>query len=243
MDGYIPSAEGLRAVAQRGQQIDWLTLKAIGPAIAAEHPIPTGALEAKGSPWAGMSGAVVVADDLVIGVVRSHNITEGGGSLSVTPISAIDQLRPELRDRIWEALGVSEPSELPILGSGSNALSDILPFEPLDNVSVVFGRGRTEDLRPTMSEYTTGSVDPGAIAVDVEAKLNAGSVLLLGKGAIGKTTLATWIAVRHTSHGGQCYYLDLAEVESNEAQLESRLVSVYPPDYSCKLACHRQCSS
>src|SRR5262249_47508917 len=151
----------------------------------------------------------------------SHNIAEGGGSLTVTPISAINQLRPELRDRMWEALGVSEPSELPILGSGSsNALSDILPFEPLDNASVVFGRGRIEDLRPTLSEYTAGSVDPGSIAVDVEAKLSDGSVLLLGKGAVGKTTLATWIAVRHTSDGGQCYYLDLAEVESNEAQLE-----------------------
>src|SRR6266566_4058924 len=226
LDGYIPSAEGLRAVDHRQLEVDWLTLKATGPAIASDYPIPTGALEAKGSPWAGMSGAVVVADGWVIGVVRSHNLAEGGGSLAVTPISAIDLLPPELRDRMWESLGVLEPSMLPTLGLHSPELSEILPFEPLDGEAIVFGRGRTEDLRPALSEYLSGSVDPGAIAADVERKLGDGSVLLLGKGAVGKTTLATWIAVKHISRGGLCYYLDLAEVESNEVQLESRLIRI-----------------
>ena len=68
-----------------------------------------------------MSGAAVVTvtDDLVIGVVRSHNPAEGGGSLAVTPIGAIDRLRPEVRDKMWLALGVPDPSALPTLPTES----------------------------------------------------------------------------------------------------------------------------
>jgi hypothetical protein len=51
-----------------------------------------------------MSGAAVVAGGLVLGVVRAHNLAEGGASLSITPITAIDNLTPELAATIWTAL-------------------------------------------------------------------------------------------------------------------------------------------
>ena len=229
LDGFVPTAEGLMAATDLGQRVEYLTLKATGPAIADDRLIPTGNLEAAGSPWAGMSGAVVVVGNLVIGVVRSHNLAEGGGSLTVTPIGAIDQLRQDVRDRMWRALGVLDSTALPTLPEVGqpDVLSEMFPFELLDHESVVFGRVSREQLVPAMSEYLAGEIDPGTIAIDAEARLNEGSVLLLGSGSVGKTTLAVWIGLRHSSDGGQCFYLDLATVDSNEAlQLIPRLLSI-----------------
>jgi hypothetical protein len=117
--GYIPTAEGRPADSR--DEAGWLALKATDPAIADAHPIPEGSLEATGSPWAGMSGAAVItiADELVVGVVRSHNPAEGGGSLAITPLEAIEQLGPEVRSRMWAALGVDDPSALPVLPKAS----------------------------------------------------------------------------------------------------------------------------
>lgn len=119
--GFVPTAEGRRADSQDG--VGWLALKVTDPAIEQAPPIPEGSLEATGSPWAGMSGAAVVTitDELVIGVVRSHNPTEGGGSLAVTPLAAIDRLGPEARTKMWSALGVNDPRVLPILPKTGHA--------------------------------------------------------------------------------------------------------------------------
>ena len=183
-------------------------------------------LEAKGSPWAGMSGAVVVADDLVIGVVRSHNITEGGGSRPLPPSVLSTSSAQNF---------VTEYGKLCNLGTERATYPRIGQQCSFRHLAIRTTNAMYLSSLAAVGPKTSGPPCPSTqlavltqeqLAVDVEAKLNAGSVLLLGKGAIGKTTLATWIAVRHTSHGGQCYYLDLAEVESNEAQLESRLVSI-----------------
>ncbi|MFD8854621.1 hypothetical protein, partial [Streptomyces sp. NPDC059604] len=56
-----------------------------------------------------------MSDGLVLGVLRSHNISEGTGSLTVTPIDAIDLLAPEIRDLMWSALGVSDPGAISLL--------------------------------------------------------------------------------------------------------------------------------
>ena len=69
----MPTAEGLESTADAGLRAGWLTL--IGDRIPGAPEIPVGALsETVPSPWGGMSGAVVVAGDLVVGVVRSHNL-------------------------------------------------------------------------------------------------------------------------------------------------------------------------
>lgn len=51
---------------------------------------------------AGMSGAVVVTgDDRVVGVVRSHAVAEGVGSLTITPLAAIDFLPKQTAEALW----------------------------------------------------------------------------------------------------------------------------------------------
>ena len=57
-------------------------------------PVPQGNLAAPASPWGGMSGAVVLAEDpvlgdVIIGVIRSHNAAQGGQSLTMTPLTAL----------------------------------------------------------------------------------------------------------------------------------------------------------
>ena len=114
IEGWLPTAEGLESTADAGLRAGWLTL--VGDRIPGAPEIPVGTLsDTAPSPWGGMSGAAVVADDLVVGVVRSHNLAAGGQSLTVTPVTAVDQLPGEFRQRFWEALGVADPGSLPVL--------------------------------------------------------------------------------------------------------------------------------
>ncbi|MFF8811115.1 tetratricopeptide repeat protein, partial [Streptomyces pactum] len=125
VEGWIPTAEGLSVSVPEGQRTALLSLKLSG------HDIPSlppkGDLDAPGSPWAGMSGAAVVSDGLLLGVVRSHNLSHGSGSLTVTPIDAIGGLPPEVREPMWSALGVTDPRAIAVLprpeGSGPGAVA------------------------------------------------------------------------------------------------------------------------
>ncbi|MFE2349219.1 hypothetical protein [Kitasatospora cineracea] len=111
--GWVPTAEGIAVGGPGDAPVGLLSFKMSGPEIPL-HPTSVGTLGA-GSPWGGMSGAAVVGSGLVIGVVRSHNLSEGTGSLTLTPVDAIDHLAPDTRDRMWAALGVPDPAALPVL--------------------------------------------------------------------------------------------------------------------------------
>lgn len=117
VDGTVPTAEGLRSEADRGLAQGYLTL--VGNRQPGTPAIPVGdhALDdaVPTSAWGGMSGAVVVSHGLAFGVIRSHNIAEGGQSLTITPLSAIDQLPRADAGRLWAALGVRDPLTLPVL--------------------------------------------------------------------------------------------------------------------------------
>jgi formylglycine-generating enzyme required for sulfatase activity/energy-coupling factor transporter ATP-binding protein EcfA2 len=114
VDGLVPTAEGLESTADSGLQIGLLTL--VGNRIPGAPEIPVGTLTDKTmNPWGGMSGAGVVASDMVIGVVRSHNLAAGGQSLTITPLTALDRLPSELRQQFWDSLGVPDPGLLPAL--------------------------------------------------------------------------------------------------------------------------------
>ena len=112
--GYVPTADGLTSEGS-GLRPGRLTL--VGDQLPSGVPyIPEGTLsEAAPSEWGGMSGAVVTTDDLVLGVVRSHNVAGDGRSLTVTPVTAVDQLPDGVRQKFWAALGVAEPGKLPLL--------------------------------------------------------------------------------------------------------------------------------
>ena len=115
VDGIIPTGEGLEATAGDGLRLGLLTL--VGNRKPTEQ-IPPGSLVGmeRSSSWGGMSGAAVVAGGLVIGVVRSYNLAADGQSLTVTPLTAINDLPDDIQKKeFWEALGVPNPSELPLL--------------------------------------------------------------------------------------------------------------------------------
>jgi TPR repeat protein len=104
VDGLVPTVEGLRP-GYNGANVSLLELKATGPSVR-EHPLSPGVL-VQASPWGGMSGAGVVVDGVVLGVVCSHNLAAGGMSLTVTPLTALAALPGPVAELFTDALGVS----------------------------------------------------------------------------------------------------------------------------------------
>jgi hypothetical protein len=114
VEGDVPTGEGLDARTPTGATPP-LTLKITDQEIR-DKQVLRGNLDQEGSQWAGMSGAVVVTrDNLVLAVVRGHSPTEGVGSLTLTPVEAINSLPEEQARRFWAALQVAKPFDLPVL--------------------------------------------------------------------------------------------------------------------------------
>ena len=64
-----------------------------------------------------------MADDFVVGVVRSTNLAADGQSLTITPLTAIDDLPNDgKRQEFWAALGVADPDNLPLLSAEGQRL-------------------------------------------------------------------------------------------------------------------------
>ena len=127
--GYINPSEGRDPYA--GADLPHLmSFKILGP-------LPRGS-DATGnakSQWAGMSGSAVIASNKsLVGVVRSHIFAEGEGSLTFTPLSAIDTLPGGERAKIWRLLGVLD---------GISARS-----MPPGGV-----QGELDDLRPVLKDW------------------------------------------------------------------------------------------
>jgi tetratricopeptide (TPR) repeat protein len=126
--GTVPTAEG---IDPHGKTVELLSFKITDPE-AQGRTVPKGELDQPASLWAGMSGSgLVTPDDLLVGVIRSHTLAEGGRSLTVTPLDAISTLPAELAGRFWAALGVTDPAALPRLP---------LPPEPVPTLDVSVGQ-------------------------------------------------------------------------------------------------------
>ena len=97
VDGYLPVGEGLAE--------GLATLRVADPPVE----IPPGRVA--DSPWQGMSGTVIFAGALAVGVVSEHHRPAGTNALSVVPVGWIDRC-PEASDW-WAALGVADPAGLP----------------------------------------------------------------------------------------------------------------------------------
>ena len=92
-----------------------LAFKITTPAIR-DKPVEAGDLDKETTPWGGMSGAVIVTrDEQIIGVVRGHAPAAGVGSLTFTPLAAIDVLPADTAAEFWGLLGVADPHALPVL--------------------------------------------------------------------------------------------------------------------------------
>ena len=116
VEGYVRTGEGLHMLAD-GADGEWLTL--VGNRIP---KVPNGSLAPQpDSPWGGMSGAVVVCHDMVIGVIRSHNLAKGPESLTVTPLTALKRLPARIRGEFCAGLGLGEIDKLPVI-TGDDAV-------------------------------------------------------------------------------------------------------------------------
>ena len=195
--------------------------------------------EASGNPWGGLSGAAVFYAGFAIGIIVEHHPRQGS---SAVQLISFDQLvewsdtDPGTR-QVATALGVASLESLELVSANrlGNPLDSILapspaaiyPFEILDSESSIFGNPYRSSLIPSFEEYLSGSINPGVLANKIDEALTNNSVLLLGRGAVGKTTLSAWIGVKHNSQGGQSYYLDLAKINTSEvSQLAPRLLDI-----------------
>jgi WD40 repeat protein len=115
VDGWIPAASGLTDT-MTGRTEGFLTLKAEG---TPPRPLPTGRTELGKSVWAGMSGAAVFAQDLLVGVVAEQHLPEGDGSLTVVPITWAEQLPGADRARLLQALAVESASGMELIAVGA----------------------------------------------------------------------------------------------------------------------------
>jgi Trypsin-like peptidase domain len=131
VDGEIPTAEGADPQAAEGTMPP-ISLKIMNQQIR-ERPVLKGDIDQAGSPWAGMSGAVIsTSQDLIVGVVRGHSPSEGIGSLTATPLEALIGAPPSITRLFWTALNITDLARLPRLpltDSTVRALMRILQLE------------------------------------------------------------------------------------------------------------------
>jgi hypothetical protein len=93
-DGWIPTAESYQA----GDLV--LKLRAAPPEITS------------GSPWEGFSGAGVVCDDRLVAIAIEHRLTEGPGSITMHPVTALATAPVHKREDFERACGVSDITAL-----------------------------------------------------------------------------------------------------------------------------------
>lgn len=214
VEGVVPTAEGLEPTADAGLRAGFLTL--VGNRIPEAPRVPAGALSEgkRATPWGGMSGAGVVAGNVVIGVVRSHNLAAGGQSLTVTPLTAIDGLPEESRRRLWEALGVADPAGLPTLPAAAEAAASA--------ESAVHSSVRT--LPRDLPDFTGRDAEVAYVLDTLRAGSSGARSLAIhavdGMAGIGKTSLAVHIGHQLASQCPDALFLDLRAHSEGQPPLD-----------------------
>jgi hypothetical protein len=126
VEGSVRPGEDLSTMADGGADGQLLTLEGDR---TPPKPIPAGMLDDPSrSYWEGMSGAAVIARGMVIGVIHSDNREADGKSLTVTPLTALKNLRNDSRERFCAALDLEDLDNLPVLtGDNAPALLSAVP--------------------------------------------------------------------------------------------------------------------
>ena len=135
VEGFVRTADGLRMLVDGGTDGQFLTL--IGDRVPGDPDLPEGRVDyGPGSPWAGMSGAVVVTRGMVIGVIRSHHLAKGFQSLTVTPLTALKLLPAAKYQEFCAALGIADidqlalltgdPQPVPVTGTPTDAMAGVV---------------------------------------------------------------------------------------------------------------------
>jgi tetratricopeptide (TPR) repeat protein len=178
VDGYVATGEGADPQAPVGTA-QVLTFKITTPAIG-DRPVDAGDLDREGTPWGGMSGAVIVTgDDQIVGVVRGHAPAAGAGSLTFTPLAAIDVFPGEQAARFWGHLGVVDPHALPVLPLPEMASAVVVVVGQIPACPPGFVR------RDTVDQLAAELLGDGSVAV---------VCAVTGMRGVGKTQVAAALA-------------------------------------------------
>jgi hypothetical protein len=157
-DGWIPTAENYGG----GELI--FKLRVAPPEVS------------PGSPWAGFSGAGVVVDERLVGIVIEHRPSEGPGSLTVRPVAALAALESETRDAFAAACGGVDFSALPVISIATRAR---FPSRPELRVRIDRIRRFARRSRSGTTAFGTLPVPDGSLAFGegafVQATLENGS--------------------------------------------------------------------
>lgn len=130
--GFIRPADGIHASGRADGE--WLTLvgeeASWGDALP-DDPDETAPGDAGGgSLWAGMSGAAVIKNDMVIGVVSRYYREKGPETLTVTPLTALRLLSAERQEQFRAALGLGRLDDLPVLARDGGPAQPEHPAAP-----------------------------------------------------------------------------------------------------------------
>jgi WD40 repeat protein len=170
------------------------------------------------SPWSGMSGAPVVADGFLIGVVTEHALRAGASAITATPLTALeaDQTHPGWGPGVtdprswWTRLGVGDPTNL-------------------KKLPTVTGRGTStywatvQEIRQRTGVLTGRQDELAAIGAFVGG--TAGYRWLVGKAWAGKTSLlAEAILALPTDTDVICYFLSRREADADSSRFLTTVV-------------------
>ncbi|WP_346433917.1 trypsin-like peptidase domain-containing protein [Nonomuraea composti] len=153
-------------------------------------PLPSAGATLAGSAWSGMSGAAVLAGDLVMGVVSEHAPRQGASDLTIVPITLIDTLSD--RDAWWTLLGTSlgRLRTLPAAGGGV-VWTDGCPYQglaPFGPEQAVLFHGRGQATARLQAMVTAEQAGGGLIMVTGAS--GAGKSSLLHAGLLPALTAA-----------------------------------------------------
>ncbi|MEU8889105.1 NB-ARC domain-containing protein [Streptomyces sp. NPDC048442] len=167
---------------------------------SAPRELPQGQESLGKSQWSGMSGAPVVADSALLGVVIEHAAREGPSTITLTPLTALehDPNRPQWGPGVanpaawWDRLGA---------GGGPAGFRRLPPRRVQAGVvhgDVVIhetGRptapGRTPAMAPALSSHFVHRFALQRRIADA-LRSRTRQLSLCGAGGFGKTTLASW---------------------------------------------------
>ena len=218
VNGVIPTAEGLYS--------GLLTFRVT----SAPRPLPPEKEALGQSPWSGMSGAAVLVNDRIIGVITEHQPRAGESMLTVTPIDALETLNPAESEAWWHALGTDLDSLPHATVSLGNQLSSG-PADPRGDSGVRYlWPTRPAQLPPDIPGFV-GRVPELTRLRDLVRNRNqaAGAALavvaLSGAAGIGKTALAVHAAHELKSHfvDGQ-FHIDLQGYDARQRLQPSQVL-------------------
>jgi hypothetical protein len=166
--GFISPADGVHASGRSDGE--WLTLvgekASWGDALPDEISSGDDADIGNGNPWGGMSGAAVIKDGMIIGVVCRYYLEKGPETLTITPLTALTLLPGDRQERFRETLGLGHLDDLPVI-TGNTVMRDSAQVKPERLVAPAPGAHQTEPVAfsPDIRERYQAMIEEAGLPV------------------------------------------------------------------------------